>query len=297
MLALESCAKLGSPGLAGALVRSLFAGLLRQDKRMAVFTAFSDECGAGAPPGEIPQGAYIIGGFVAAKSVWGNFAQSWHDRVLAASPRIPYLHMNEIRGSAFREKYKLTADDADAKVETATTLLSQFGGLDPGRPLLHAVMSLINRKDLHDMVALVQAQGHKIQRGTLDLPDYLCFLGYIQTVLNFTPQLFPDTERIDFVVARNGKVTKHFESYTNALRFKFNRPELVGGLIPANPEDRNPLQMADVLLWHTMHYHEDGAESADFLRLAKARCFKHLWRRGELEEFTQGLIDGLNSES
>lgn len=256
---------------------------------MAVFTAFSDESGTGDGTGP-----YLLGGYAALESAWGNFADLWDEIVLRSAPPIPYLHMREIRRQTFQAKYKLTSVDAEYKVEKATNLLQSIGSSHPGKPRLYAVLSLIQRTDLRDMVKLIEDAGHRPQRGTLDVPDYLCFLGYAQTVLHFTPKMFGHTEKIDFVVSQNGNITEHIKTYASGLR---NRSPLMGGLIPGDMEERNPLQMADVLCWHTRRYHEDGTEDDNFHRLASGRCFKYMWRRAELEEFTKSVIDRLNSES
>jgi hypothetical protein len=249
---------------------------------VAVFTAFSDESGTG----DI-EGVYLVGGYVAPENAWGDFANLWHDIVLKAPPSIPYLHMREIRRDVFQAKHKLTISDAEAKVETATNLLHSIADSHPGKPRLYAVLSVIHRSDLWDRVKLMEDATVTVAKGTMDVPDYLCFLGYAQTVLHYTSEMFQGAEKVDFVVSKNGKITEHFKTYANGLR---GRSPLMGELIAATPEDRNPLQMADVLCWHTRRYHEYGTIDANFQRLASCRCFKHLWRRAELEGFTQSLI-------
>lgn len=257
---------------------------------MAVFTAFSDESGTGDN-----QGAYLVGGYVAVESLWGEFARAWQDRVLESPPRIRHLHMREIRRKKFQKENRITPEDAEAKVEEATTFLYEVASsAHPAKPAMHAVLSVITRSDLKDMVAWVEREGHKIQKGTFDLPDYLCFLAYVQTALEFTKKMFPDMDKIDFVASRNGKVTKHFATYLAGVKSRSLDPSLVGELIPGDPIDRNPLQMADVLCWHHRRYYEDNKVTDNLRRLTSMSTFTKDWNRSELESFTQEVIDLLN---
>jgi len=272
-------------GLAGSLVRSLFCGL-NQERRLAVFVAFSDESGTG----DI-EGVFLVGGFVAKESYWGQYADLWNNRILSSSPKIKHLHMREIRREEFQKENKLTSAQADEKVSLATELLSEIAaGAHPGSPVIHSVLSVIQRSDLWDMLLLLESQGIRVPSGTMDLPDYLCFFAYAETVLNFTRTLFPDTEKIDFVVSRNGKITGHYKTYVDDLHKRWPEPGLIGDVLPVDPITRNPLQMADVLCWHHRRYYEDGTVDDNMTRLMQVRTFTHDWKRRELEAFTERLI-------
>ena len=69
-------------GLAAELVGSLFCGLPRIEKRMAVFVAAADE--SDAPTRD---GAFLYGGFVAPFVDWHQwFTPAWEERVLNKVP-------------------------------------------------------------------------------------------------------------------------------------------------------------------------------------------------------------------
>jgi len=163
-------------------------------------------------------------------------------------PSIPYLHMKKIRRKEFQATYGLNSSDAERKVEVATTLLQKIAAsYHSGKPAMHAVLSVIRRSDLWDMNILIESQGHLAVGGTMDMPDYLWFIGYAQVVLDYTYRMFPDLDRVDFVASRNGKVTLHCNAYLAGIKKRLLRPAIVGDLIPGDPIKRNPLQMADVL--------------------------------------------------
>src|SRR5579871_4021696 len=103
--------------LAASLTRALFSGIRRQDKRMAVFVAQSDESGSGDN-----SGVFLVGGCVSVETNWGPYADAWDERVLQSKPPIPYLHMREIRKVKFKKEHKLTATDAEEKIKAAVDL-------------------------------------------------------------------------------------------------------------------------------------------------------------------------------
>jgi hypothetical protein len=59
---------------------------------MAVYVAYSDESDVGDT-----NGSFIMGGFLASEQDWIELSELWQNRVLNGPPKIPYLHMKEIR--------------------------------------------------------------------------------------------------------------------------------------------------------------------------------------------------------
>src|SRR5579862_4656280 len=85
--------KNGNSSLASSLARSLFCGLRRQESRMAVFVSASDET-AGRGQADL----FFFGGWLGPEEDWSRFfVPAWQERVLDGPPKIPYLHMTDIR--------------------------------------------------------------------------------------------------------------------------------------------------------------------------------------------------------
>jgi len=59
---------------------------------MAVFVGNSDESGVADL-----RGHYLVGGLIGCESNWPYLDRAWQERVLDGPPRIPYLHMREVR--------------------------------------------------------------------------------------------------------------------------------------------------------------------------------------------------------
>ncbi len=257
---------------------------------MAVFVAQSDESGSGDN-----SGVFLVGGCVSVETNWGPYADAWDERVLQSKPPIPYLHMREIRKVKFKKEHKLTATDAEEKIKAAVDLLGDIAEHShTGQPAIHGVLSVIKQSDLADMVGLIESRGHKIDKGTLDLPDYLCFLAYAQVVIDKTAQMFPDIEHVDFVVSAKGKIPDQYKLYLAGIKGRLKRSELVGDLIPADPKTRLPLQMADVFCWHRRRHYQTDEASYNMIRLAQVRTFTHEWKSDALRDFTEAMIRRLD---
>jgi hypothetical protein len=88
--------------LAVFLVRSLFCGLPRLEKRMAVFVSASDESDGGCH-----RSRFWHGGWVAPEKDWVTyFAPARQERVLDVEPSIPFLNATDMRdpGTIIHEK-------------------------------------------------------------------------------------------------------------------------------------------------------------------------------------------------
>lgn len=94
---------------------------------MAVFVSGSDET-----TGSDGRGLVSYMGYLAPESDWTSyFAPAWDGRVLAGPPRIPYLHMTEIRSPKWRTEYGLSRYAADCRVDAAVKVIDQMGSLYP----------------------------------------------------------------------------------------------------------------------------------------------------------------------
>jgi len=213
---------------------------------MAVFVAASDET-AGADH----RSRFLYSGFLAPEKDWsGAFAEQWDKRVLEGPPRIPYLHMTDIRDKDWCEEYGLTRKQADHRVREAFGVISEVPSLTP-------IGSSLNAGHLLDTFT----KKVKLESGALKkfAPDYLAFASYVYLVLLFCHARRPEAEKVDFIVEKNGEITDHIQQfYRDVPRSltNLNLPHLVpmlGELIPAG-KDCVPLQAADVLCWYTQRF-------------------------------------------
>jgi hypothetical protein len=223
---------------------------------MAVFVAASDESFANNKAA----GAYIYGGFVAPAAVWSDFAAAWDERVLAGPPRIPYLHMTDIRSREWRETYDLSITDAERRVDEAFRIFKSTGRL-------------------HPITSQVSLEAHKKHLSSLTIgptdpvePDYMCFIWYAQIVIDWVSAYYPEADKIDFVVEQGDKaILRSITEFHGILRGSLEQDgrkahaDLVGDLIPGG-KDRVPLQAADVMCWHERRRCAGMLSRSDHLR-------------------------------
>jgi hypothetical protein len=230
---------------------------------MAVFVAASDET-----TGATHRHPFMRAGFLAPLDDWTLLTAQWDTRVLAGPPRIPYLHMTEIRSPKFLAAWNLDQVDADRRVDEAFKVISEWPSLTPVGMTVDSAHLYDNYTD---KVLLTSGAKKKF------VPDYLAFTSYAYAAILFCQQFRPDMERVDFVVERNGELTDHIKDFYVGMATACEangHPELIqflGDLIPAG-KDRVPLQAADVLCWHTQRYEKgtlDAKAIEQFSDIAK----------------------------
>ena len=226
---------------------------------MAVFVSGSDESA-----GKTQRDRFYQAGFVAPENDWSLFfAPAWQERVLNGPPKIPYLHMTDIRSRSWRAKYALSDTDAEDRVDEACELIAQLGTLYPVGAYLDAG---IFRDNFSSFRFVAASGGEKIFE-----PDYVCFLLYSVLVLRYVDVLYPEADRVDFIVETKSDVTKHiqeFHSHTAANLKALNMghlARLVGEIIPGG-KDRVPLQTADLLCWHSARSGGENLDIRTYLR-------------------------------
>jgi hypothetical protein len=208
---------------------------------MAVFISASDE--------NTDNQDFAFGGLLAPEQDWSSFfAPAWQEGVLNGPPMIPYLHMTEIRSRSFRERYGLSRLQADDRIDQAVDVIGNMGSMCA---LVIDVNSAHFRDEMKEVKFIAKSGGVKKYH-----PDYTCFITYVYAVLLFLDKWRPEVEKVDFVVERNGEMTKHIQTFHENMAENLSktrkRPDLarlVGKLIPAG-KDHIPLQAADVLCWH-----------------------------------------------
>ena len=265
--------------LAAELVRSLFCGLPRLEKRMAVFVAASDET-----TGATHRDRFMRCGFLAPVNDWTALTEQWEMKVLAGPPRICYLHMTDIRSRQWRDEHHLSETEAEHRVDEAFAVIANWPSLTP-------IAMTINSAHLSDTytkdVLLTSGAKKKF------LPDHLAFTSYAYAAILFCWKYRPDAEKIDFVVEKNGEITDHIKEFYAGMAIACEangHPELIsllGDLIPAGKE-RVPLQAADLLCWHTQRSEKGTLDTKGIAQYANIAQ-----RIGEKFEYNESLLTEL----
>ena len=250
---------------------------------MAVFLSASDET-----LGASHRSPFRRCGFFAPVDDWERLSEAWEIKVLAGPPRIPFLHMVDIRRPEWRAKFGLSQSDADSRVDAAFELIAATPSLTP-------VGMGLNSGHVYD--TFTKKVGISSGAGKKFVPDYVAFPGYVYAVLQFCHLQRPDAERVDFYIEKNGEITDHLREFYDGLPTSFNyigQPQLIpllGDLIPAG-KDRVPLQAADVLCWHTRRYSEGNLDAKGLKRYAEiASRIGPQWNLpdGYLDELWKGI--------
>ncbi|MFP5210016.1 MAG: hypothetical protein ACLGRW_12080 [Acidobacteriota bacterium] len=206
-------------------------------------------CGIDETSGRTQRDKFLMSGFLAPECEWtDNISPSWERRVLAGPPRIPYLHMTDMRSPKWREEYGLSRVDADARIDAAIDVIDEAKTLVP-------IGIEVNGGKVRDNLSGMRVVHPKNGNAALG-PDYLCFMAYSYLALKHVAESYPDAKKVDFLVERNGRTTAFIQEFHRGLGRCFEvmeRPDLaklLGKLLPASKE-RIPVQAADVLCWHT----------------------------------------------
>lgn len=250
---------------------------------MAVFVASADES-----TGRTHTDPFLFGGFVARERLWSkSFAPLWDRRVLAGPPRIPYLHMADIKSPKWCAEHGLTQDDAERRLDAAFELIDRAGGLYPVAYRVDA--GHLRSAFAEAEVKLVIKTEGGIARRAFE-PDYICFLQWAFRVLRYVEQQYPDAENVDFVIERNGRITKHLHRFHTSMAkvlsdLGADRLARLMGDFSVGGKERVPLQAADLLVWHTQ------AAQAGSLSVSDERRYDKLaHHQGWLEEATDDEI-------
>jgi hypothetical protein len=244
---------------------------------VALFISASDE-----HSGNGGQGIFLFAGYVGPEEDWSRFfVPAWQERVLDGPPKIPYLHMTEIRGNEFRDKHGLSRLTADDRIDEAAAVIDTMGTLYP----IAVEVDGGRIKDLFADVKVRRSSAKQFEAKPFE-PDYLCFLAYAHTVLDYVHKKHPEAEKVDFIVEQKGVITRYINEYHSRLDEalaaigRSDLSPLVGQLIPGDKQCI-PCQAADVLCWHAARFQnaqevapQDVPDARRYLRL---RNRKGLW--------------------
>jgi hypothetical protein len=233
------------------------------ERRMAVFVSASDESDGGHH-----RSTFWHGGWVAPETDWSTyFAPAWQERVLDAKPKIPFLHMTDIRDPDWCKEHGLSWDEAQAKMDEAAILIDQMGSLYP----ITVDMSGGAFLDAHGKKKVMESvSGNKAVRF---LVDHFSFNAYVFAVLSYIHAKHPDAEKVEFIVERKEGVFEKLKQFYDTLEdslTKIGHPELIKylGELNAAGKDRVPVQAADMLCWHASRADLGTLEGRDAMRAA-----------------------------
>ena len=236
---------------------------------MAVFLAASDESSGASSFTD-----FQITGWLAPEQDWYRFFNpAWQERVLDRSPKIPYLHVTETRSRTWREKHGITRLQANDRLDEASDIIDTMGNLYP-------VQIKVAGRDFRNLFQQAQFQTASGARKRYE-PDFYAFLPYAYAVLCGVKIMFPEAERVDFMVEQKSGITPHMQAFHESLPEALRHIErsdllsIMGGFIPGSKQDI-PLQAADFLCWHSQRAEAGTLDECDarrWNRMARMKGF------------------------
>ena len=246
-----------TPAMAASLTRALFSGAWPREGRVCVYVSYSDETSV-----DNGNGQYIMAGLAANELYWPTFSERWAREVLNSDPKIPYVHMVDLRSKEWRKKYGLTWDDQLVKVRQAVKIIceEQSVGIFMG-----SLFEPAYKKFVDD----ARRQGVRI-KGRDASADYVCFVTYFLAILAQITYDVPQVKKISFALSEKKHVTHRIrtESREAIVRYleresKLGLAKYVGTMFPVTPDDHPPAQAADVVCWHLNRAYAGTLEQED----------------------------------
>jgi hypothetical protein len=260
----------------------------RQYKRMALFIAATDETSGGHHLSQ-----FYRTGFLAPEEDWSRwFAPAWQERVLDGPPAIPYLHMTEMRSRKFRDGYGLSGCDAERRIDAAFQVIQSMGSLFP---IGHAVTPKHINDAFNGFLITGRTASGQERFYKMDA-DYAAFIAFVTTVLAVVTVRFPECEKVDIVIERNGPITDRIRDFHDSMPAAMedhgmgSLVPILGDLIPGD-KDRVPLQAADLLCWYTRRAESGQLDATDLNRYATIAS-----RQGWLDQITPDQIERLRPQ-
>jgi hypothetical protein len=189
--------------------------------------------------------------------------------------------MTEIHRPEFRDKWGLSRLAADGRIDEAVSVIDAMGSFYP----IAVEVDGSHLKSAFRESRVRRAEAKQFEAKPFE-PDYLCFLAYAHTVLNYVHEKHPHVEKVDFIVERKGHITRYINEFHSGLAkalASIGRPELspLVGELSMGDKDRIPCQAADLLCWHAGRF-ENAQEVApqdvpDARRYLKLRNRKGKW--------------------
>jgi hypothetical protein len=211
---------------------------------VSVYVSYTDET-------ESPDqrsGKFLISGYMADETKWPEFSKRWAKEVTIATPKIPHLHMVDIRSAGWRQKHGITRVQADEKVRRAVDIIADTDFIAGYITQVSEQVYLGALKILDDAGVRSKKNHNRI--------DYICFIAYSLALVTKIANEMPDVRKIIFAISKKQTVSHHlshglYDAMVDELRILSPKlGELFGEVLPLDMEHHMPLQAADVLCWH-----------------------------------------------
>jgi hypothetical protein len=237
---------------------------------MAVFVYGSDEYSGGDA-----RGSFLFAGYIGPEEDWSRFfTPAWKQRVLDGPPEIPYLHMTDIRSKKWRERWGISKLAAEDRVDEAASVINNMGSFYP-------VAVEVGHSHVKDVFAEAKVRREEAKQFEAKpfVPDYLCFVTYAHTVLDYVRKKHPHVEKVDFIVEKKGYITRYINEFHSGLAralTAIGRTDLspLVGALSIGDKARIPCQAADFLCWHAGRFEnaqevkpEDYRDGERYLKL------------------------------
>ena len=225
---------------------------------MAVFVCSADESAD-----QNPKGNFFYAGCAASLEDWSTFETAWNERVLRRRPAIPYLHITDIRKTHWQKTYGLSSLHASDKLDEAARVIRSMGSMVP------FCVSVTEP----EFDATVRQRFRLHPKQTVEfVPDYLCFMAFTVVVLDQLASTRTDVDRVDFVVERNGRITRHIQAFHNQAYQGFvdiGRNDLASliGTYTVVAKECVQTQVADMLAWHARNFERGTLDGQGARRL------------------------------
>ena len=237
-------------------------------------------------------GHFTLGGFVGPETDWHKyFEPAWEERVLTGPPRIPYLHMTDIRDEDWRMQHNISALDASRRTDEAVRVLVSMGSL---YPITASIDVSEFRTLLSEPLKKMGGFGNIARH-----PDYLAFIAFAIFTLRYVNEVICDATRVNFLAEESQKTTKAlrgFHGHLNDTMARFPGIDRIFGSFGSDGKNSIPLQAADVFCWHLQR-----ADVGRLHPIDRARFWKLVRRRGyrfiNTAEDVRELSDDLQNEA
>lgn len=214
--------------------------------------------------------------------------------MLNGTPRLDYLHMVDLRNQAWRDEKGISWEEAERRIDAAFDLIDGAGGLFPVAGLVLDTAHMLQA--LESTRLLLETSGGIARRPWV--PDFLCFFSYAKNVLAYVSEKYPDADKVDFIIERNGRITHTIERFYDSMPSDFREmgygrlADLMGDLIPAGKE-RVPLQAADLLCWYSraskLNMLNDPADERRYQKLSRRLGIVETWTDEEIVALSELL--------
>jgi len=190
-------------------------------------------------------GRYVMAGFVAFCSTWAEIAEKWAT-VLLEEPCIPHFRMADTRQPKWREKYHISEDQMEQKIERLSSIVA------PGHVLFSVICS-ISLDDFNEVVTEHLAGDKEIRKHLGKLfsknPYSILFHRTVGQTVMHVHEMGISGDQVDFVFDRENQLFDQAKLLLDRVRSDVPKhlQGYIGDAIPRNSRTTKPLQAADLI--------------------------------------------------